>query len=144
MRSKLAFLLMLLVTTSADAQILRDLKDAANKRLQNLASKENLEKATSSFLKNMENARAEFDSTDFDYAILVSDNAGLFDIKEKGERLAKASSLITLGTSYYNNTELTDAERARLQLEAGEFAYGSGNFAAAEKRFDAAKNVYEQ
>ena len=126
------------------AQLLRDLKNAANNKARNMATKENLNKATGSLLKNMEKARAEFDSTDFDYAILISDNAGLFDVKEKGERLAKASSLINLGSAFYNNSEFTDEERARFQLESGELAYGSGNFAVAERRFTAAKNIYEQ
>lgn len=134
----------LLASLSVHAQLLRDLKNAANSKVRTLATKENLNKATSSLLKNMEKARAEFDSTDFDYAILISDNAGLFDVKEKGERLARASSLINLGTAYYNNTEFSDEERARFQRESGELAYGSGNFAVAEKRFAAAKNIYEE
>src|SRR5690606_13010619 len=87
------------------AQLLRDLKNAANNKVRTLATKENLNKATSSLMKNMEKARAEFDSTDFDYAILISDNAGLFDVQEKGERMAKASSLLNLGSAFYNNTE---------------------------------------
>ncbi|MDQ2655790.1 MAG: CHAT domain-containing protein [Bacteroidota bacterium] len=137
-------LVIALASSNADAQFLRDLKNVANEKARSLATKENLNKATSSLLKNMEKARAEFDSTDFDYAILISDNAGLFDVQEKGERLAKASSLINLGTAYYNNTEFTDEERARFQRESGELAYGSGNFAVAEKRFNAAKNIYEE
>ena len=136
--------IVLLFCPDVNAQLLRDLKNAANAKVKTLATKENLNKATSSLLKNMEKARAEFDSTDFDYAILISDNAGLFDVKEKGERLAKTSSLINLGTAYYNNTEFTDEERARFQRESGELAYGSGNFAAAEKRFNAAKSIYEE
>lgn len=128
----------------AQAQLLRDLKNVANKKLQTLATKENLDKATDAVLKSMENARAEFDSTDFDYAILISDNSGLFDVKEKGERFARASSAITLGASYYRNTELTDEERARFHRQTGELAYGSGNFAAAEKRFGSARTIYEE
>jgi CHAT domain-containing protein len=135
---------MWIVSIDADAQLLRDLKNAAQNKAKTLATKENLNKATSSLLKNMEKARAEFDSTDFDYAILISDNAGLFDVQEKGERLAKASSLINLGSAYYNNTEFTDEERARFQRESGELAYGSGDFAVAEKRFSAAKSIYEE
>jgi CHAT domain-containing protein/Flp pilus assembly protein TadD len=133
-----------IISFQCDAQFLRDLKNAANNKARGLATKENLNKATSAVLKNMEKARAEFDSTDFDYAILISDNAGLFDVQEKGERLAKASSLINLGSSFYNNTEFTDEERARFQLESGELAYGSGNFAVAEKRFNAAKTIFEE
>ena len=125
------------------AQLLRELKNAANNKVRSLATKENLQKTTSSLLKGMEKARAEFDSTDFDYAILLSDNAGLFDVQEKGERLARASSLINLGSAFYNNTEFTDEERARFQRESGELAYGSGNYAIAEKRFNAAKSIYE-
>ena len=145
-RALLLFLvavLLCLANAAVKAQLLRDLKNAANNKVKALATKENLNKAANSLLKNMEKARAEFDSTDFDYAILISDNAGLFDVKEKGERLARASSLINLGTAYYNNTEFTDEERARFQRESGELAYGSGNFALAEKRFDAAKSIYE-
>ena len=129
--------------TTAEAQLLRELQNAANKKVRALATKENLNKATNSLLKGMEKARAEFDSTDFDYAILLSDNAGLFDVQEKGERMARASSLINLGSSFYNNTEFTDEERARFQRESGELAYGSGNYAVAEKRFNSAKNLYE-
>ena len=126
------------------AQLLRNLKNAANNKVRTLATKENLNKATGSLLKNMEKARAEFDSTDFDYAILISDNAGLFDVQEKGERMARVSSVVNLGSAFYNNTEFTDEERARFQRESGELAYGSGNFAIAEKRFSAAKSLYEE
>lgn len=136
--------LALLFSFQVNAQLLRDLKNVANDKVRTLATKENLNKATSSLLKNMEKARAEFDSTDFDYAILISDNAGLFDVQEKGERLAKASSLINLGAAYYNNTEFSEEERARFQRESGELAYGSGNFAVAEKRFNAARTIYEE
>lgn len=128
----------------ANGQLLRDLKNMANDKVKTLATKENLNKATSSFLKKMEQARAEFDSTDFDYAILISDNAGLFDVKEKGERLAKATSMITLASAYYNNTEFTDEERARFQQESGELAYGSGHYAMAEKRLNSALQIYEE
>jgi len=131
------------LSLGARAQLLRDLKNVATEKARTLATKENLNKATSSLLKNMEKARAEFDSTDFDYAILISDNAGLFDVQEKGERLARASSLINLGSAFYNNDELTDEERARFQRESGELAYGSGNYAIAEKRFNAARSIYE-
>lgn len=142
--SLLPALMLFLSCSPLNAQILRDLKNAAGNKAKMLATKENLDKATGSLLKSMEKARAEFDSTDFDYAILISDNAGLFDVQEKGERMAKVSSLINLGSAYYNNTEFTDEERARFQRESGELAYGSGNFAIAEKRFALAKEIYEE
>lgn len=140
----LTVLLSTILYTGAQAQLLRELQNAANSKVRTLATRDNLNRATNSLLKNMERARAEFDSTDFDYAILLSDNSGLFDVEEKGERLAKASSLINLGSAFYNNTEFTNEERARFQRESGELAYGSGNFAIAEKRFNAARSIYEE
>src|SRR5690554_3573874 len=82
----MSFMLAVSAICPARAQFLKDLKKVANDKVRELTTKENLNKATNSLLKSMENARAEFDSTDFDYAILISDNAGLFDVKEKGER----------------------------------------------------------
>ena len=83
MKALICGIFLSILSFPADAQILRDLKNAANNKVRSLATKENLNKATNSLLKNMEKARAEFDSTDFDYAILISDNAGLFDVKER-------------------------------------------------------------
>jgi CHAT domain-containing protein/Tfp pilus assembly protein PilF len=143
-RASVSVLMVCVVSSTLHAQFLKDLKNAATNKARSLATKENLNKAATSLLKNMEKARAEFDSTDFDYAILISDNAGVLDFQEKGERLAKASSLINLGSAYYNNEEFTDEERARFQLEAGELAYGSGNYAIAEKKFSAAKKIFEE
>lgn len=124
--------------------LLQNLKKAASDQAKSLATKENLDKAGSAIMKDLEKARAEFDSADFDYAILLSDNAGLFDVKEKGEGMAKATSMLSLGSSYYKNTELTDEERARWNRESGELAYGMRKFGLAEKKFDAAKAAYEQ
>lgn len=134
----------LLISLHLNAQLLQNLKKAAGDKAKSLATKENLDKAGSAAMKSLDKARAEFDSADFDYAILLSDNAGLFDVREKGEGIAKASTVLSLGSSFYKNTEFTDEERAKFNLESGELAYGVGKFAIAEKKFDAAKTAYEQ
>ncbi|HMG93535.1 MAG TPA: hypothetical protein VK589_25935, partial [Chryseolinea sp.] len=80
-------------SVSLNAQIdFKKVQKAVTNEAKALNTKENRDKLVSAGLKAMENARAEFDSTDFDYAILVSDNSGLIDIKEKGERSARISS----------------------------------------------------
>lgn len=137
---KLLTVLLFIVSLSANAQLLNTLKKAA----ETMATPENLDKAGSSVLQKMEKARAEFDSADFDYAILISDNSGLFDVKEKGERVAKISSAMSMYSSLSKNAELSDEEKARFNRETGELWYGSGKFAAAEKKFEAAKAIYEQ
>jgi hypothetical protein len=61
-------------------QILQNLKKAAGDKAKELTTKENLEKASKAVAKDLDKARAQFDSTDFDYAILLSDNSGVFDL----------------------------------------------------------------
>jgi CHAT domain-containing protein len=133
-------LIFLLFSVSTQAQVLEGLKN----RAKNLASKENLDKAASFTAGRLEKARAEFDSADFDYAILLSDNSGLFDVKEKGEFAAKATSIAGITASLYKNAELTDEQRARGHRQSGELFYGYGWFASAEKKFTLAKKTYEE
>lgn len=133
-----------LSTVTVYPQILKDLERAAINQAKSLNTKENRDKLAKAILKDMEKARSEFDTTDFNYAILLSDNSGLFDIKEKGEGNARITSMVSLGSSYYKNSELSDAERARFNLEMGEIFYASQKFAVAEQRFTLALSSYEK
>ena len=83
------------------AQLLKDIQKAVVNEAKSMNTKENRDKLISAGMKAMDNARAEFDTTDFDYAILVSDNSGLIDIKEKGERSARISSFGSIAYSQY-------------------------------------------
>jgi CHAT domain-containing protein len=128
----------------AEAQILKDLEKAAINKAKSMNTRENRDKLASAVVKEMDRARSEFDSTDFDYAILLSDNSGLFDIKEKGEGTARLTSMVEMGSRYYKNENLTDAERARFNREMGEVLYGSQKYAAAERKFALARETYER
>ncbi|HEX5170269.1 MAG TPA: CHAT domain-containing tetratricopeptide repeat protein [Cyclobacteriaceae bacterium] len=144
MKRLIFYFITFLVSYSLSAQIGENLKRMAESKAKKLTSKENLEKVGNAVLKDMDKARAEFDSTDFDYAILLSDNSGLFDVKEKGELNAKFGTWSNLGTSFYKNTEFTDAENARFNLEMGELAYASGKFTYADNKYKTAKALYEK
>jgi CHAT domain-containing protein len=138
-------LLCLSLTCTLHAQILKDLKDGATETGKKIINKkENRDKVATIAMNKMNDARAEFDSTDFDYAILVSDNSGLFDLKEKGEGAARFTSVVGLSTSYLKNDELSDAEKARFHREMGEVWYANGKFKMAEAKFTAAKAAYEK
>jgi CHAT domain-containing protein len=119
-----------------------NLKKLATDKIKELGSKENIDKVGSLAKKSIEKARAEFDSTDFDYAILVSDNSGLFDIKEKGEQQARMLSMFNKGSALWKNEDIKPVEEARYHLEMGEMAYASSKFKFAEKEFDLAKEKY--
>ncbi len=120
----------------ADAQIMQKLKS--------VATKENLQKAAVSMKDDLDKARDSFDSTDFDYAILVSDNSGLFDVKEKGEFVSKLATGGSLALGSMDGSGSNTQEKARFQLETGEVAYASRKFSFAEKRFNSAILLYEQ
>src|SRR5690606_27376582 len=129
---------------SVQAQLLKELGKNAVEKAKTLNTKENREKLVNSVMSDMEKARAEFDSTDFDYAILLSDNSGLYDVKEKGEGTAKVTSILSLGAGLVKNAEVSTKDKARFQLDIGEMLYANAKFALAEKRFAAAKRLYEQ
>ena len=110
-------LLMLCETVAFPQNPFKKLKDVA------VQNKSQLFKAGNAVLAEMDKARAEFDSTDFDYAILLSDNSGLFDVKESGEMSAKISSINSIQKAYKENgveVALTENEtNARSNLMAG-------------------------
>src|SRR6187401_1624440 len=92
MRVLLVFAFCSLLISSGFGQVWKDaLKKTASDVSQRINTKENWDKAALAAQSHLSKARAEFDSTDFDYAILVSDNSGLLDIKEKGERASKVN-----------------------------------------------------
>jgi CHAT domain-containing protein len=136
------------ISLPVHAQLLKDIQKAVTNEAKALNTKENRDKAINAGVKALDktlaDARAEFDSADFDYAILVSDNSGLLDIKEKGERTARVSSFASIGYSQYKNSQLTDAENARFNREWGEIKYGEGKFSVAEIFFSVAKTSYEK
>ena len=134
-------LLLIFITISLPvrAQLLKDLQRAVTNEAKALNTKENRDKFISAGFKAMEKARDEFDSTDFDYAILVSDNSGLLDVKEKGENTARITSLGSYTYSQYKDSQTTDAENARFYREWGEIFYASQKFAPAENSFSLAK-----
>ena len=68
---------LILLTLDTPAQILKNLK---NKVVAEGKSKAKSE-VRSTVRDQVQNYRANFDSTDFDYALLLSDNSGLFNIK---------------------------------------------------------------
>lgn len=135
------FLLLLFISVSiAEAQVLKKIKS----KTQQVTSKENRQKVAANLKSDLDKARDSFDSTDFDYAILVIDNSGLFDVKEKGEFVSKLATGGSIVLGSVDSSKSNVQEKARFQLETGEIAYASRKFTFAEKRFNSAIVLYEQ
>lgn len=143
MRAALAIVL-LCISIQLPAQLLDNLKKSAEKQAKKLTSKDNLEKGFGKLKETLNKERAQFDSTDFDYAVLVSDNSGLSDLKEKGKISSRLSTTLNAGEALWSEGELTDAENARYKLDWGEIMYASRKYSYAEKNFASAKTLYEK
>lgn len=143
---KILFALFLLcLSVISQSQILKNIKDrAVNKAKANTIDKAKYE-ARNAAHKQMQDIRNEFDSTDFDYAILVSDNSGLFNVKDKRELGAKFFTIKNVGSQLYRKDfDLSDEENARMNLQMGESAFAMGRYLYAEKRFTTAARYFEQ
>jgi CHAT domain-containing protein len=130
----------------APAQILNRVKDKVinkGKGEANTAKNNAKYKARESARRELDEVKAEFDSTDMDYAILISDNAGLFGSKGRGEFGAKFLRLGGVANSLYRDVNLDDDETATMNLQMGQSAYAMGKYVFAEKRFKAAQRFFE-
>lgn len=113
-------------------------------KVQNLKVKDKVQKAGSKLGSQLDKVRDKFDSVDFDYAILLTDNSGTFDVNEKGELGATFATWASLGTSLIDSTKSDGSEKARFQLESGEVFYGLKKYTYAERRYRSSINLYEQ
>lgn len=134
--SRTIAVILLLCASTASGQVI--------KKIKSITSKENRQKVVGNWKEDLDRARDSFDSTDFDYAILLLDNSGLFDVKEKGEFVSKLATGGSLVLGSIDSSKSNEIEKARFQLETGELAYATRKYAFAEKRFNSAIVIYER
>ncbi len=126
-----------LLCTAGQSQILNKLKSVANK------NKDKLKLVGEDIASDLQRARDSFDSTDFDYALILSDASSFFNMKQKKELSSKLTTTASLGASFYKDQDENEQTKARFHLEMGELAYATRKFAYAEKRYISAKDIYE-
>ena len=137
----------LFLSFHSSGQILKRMKDKVvnkGKSEVNDAKYEARVKARNSARNELDGIKAEFDSTDTDYAILLSDNAGLFKGQGKGEFGAKFLKMGGIARSLYRDFDLDDEENATMNLQMGQSAYAMGRYVFAEKRLKAAQQFFEK
>jgi len=143
----LASFIILLLSLQAPAQILKRLKDkAANqgRTTVNDAKYDAKMKARNAAKKELDDFNTIFDSTDIDYAILLSDNSGVFGGKGRGEFGVKFRQFGNIANSLLRDADLNDQENARLNLQLGQSGYAMSRYIYAEKRLSAAKGYFEK
>ena len=140
-------LTLLCFSFQSPAQLLKRVKDKVvnkGKSEVNDAKYDAKMKARNSVRNEMEGIKADFDSTDIDYAILLSDNSGLFGGQGKGEFGAKFLKLGSIARSLYRDVDIDDEETATLNLQMGQSAYAMGRYVFAEKRLKSAQFFFEK
>ncbi|TAH25491.1 MAG: CHAT domain-containing protein [Cytophagales bacterium] len=106
----------------------------------NLASKENLEKLKSSLLEKMSSSRSEYDDASFNYAVSLSDNAGLYENEDRFKRNQKIIFEAVKLASGLKNSAKEDASNMN---EAGEMLYASNKYKLAEEAFRSSIKLFE-
>ncbi|MEO7924990.1 MAG: CHAT domain-containing tetratricopeptide repeat protein [Chitinophagaceae bacterium] len=137
----------LLFPADSSSQILKRIKDKVvdkGKGEVNQAKYEAKNKVRTTARNELDGIKAEFDSTDIDYAILLSDNSGLFGGQGKGEFGAKFLRLGGIANSLYRDVNLDDEETATMNLQMGQSSYAMGRYVFAEKRFQSAQRYFER
>lgn len=143
----LAVAVILLLPLFSAAQIIKRIKDRVEGRAKSEANQAKYDakyKARQAAYKELDDFKAEFDSTDIDYALLLSDNSGLFGGKGRHEGSAKFMRLGAIARSLYRDQDLSDEENARLNLHMGQSAYATGRYVYAAKRLSTAQHFFEK
>jgi len=142
----LTTLLLLACSLGLHGQILNRIRDKAKGKVNQEANNAKYtakNKAREAAYKQLDDFNAEFDSTDVDYAILLSDNAGVFGGRGRGEFGAKFLRLGVIANSLYKDADLSDEENARLNMQLGQSGYATGRLVYAEKKLNTARHYFE-
>lgn len=116
---------------SMDGQIrIRDIK---------IDPKRVLDVAKDVTVRHLEKSREEYDPSDFNYAVAFNDNSGLFENKEKFQRVEKGVLYVLSPESYRNQTAV---QQARDLNDLGEIFYASGRYRSAWTAFSSAMLLY--
>lgn len=141
-----AFLFML-VSVISEGQLLKNIKDKVKGKASSEISDAKYtakNKAREAAKKELDDFNAMFDSTDIDYAILLSDNSGVFGGKGRGEFGVKFRQFGNIAGSLLRDADLSDEENAKLNLQLGQSGYAMGRYIYAEKKLNTAKKYFEK
>lgn len=125
---------LLFLSTTCFAQFnLETLKNAANSELG--------KKVKESLVNKLDDMRSDYDEASFNYAVALSDNAGLF---ESEERYKKNNRMLLDAFAATQGKEVTNSDKALSMNSVGEMMYASNKYTSAESSFLKAKTMLEE
>lgn len=129
------FLSFLLLPTFSFSQI-----NLGKEVLESAAGKDNLAKLRSALLEKMADTRKEYDEASFNYAVALSDNAGLY---EDEERFKRSQKVLFEALKMASGTKNSPKEDASNMNETGEMLYASNKYKLAEEAFKSSIKTFE-
>ncbi|MBK6834859.1 MAG: CHAT domain-containing protein [Bacteroidetes bacterium] len=137
-------LFLLLFTSISFAQINMDglknlAKDKAKQKAHDAAVAARA-KMNDAIDKKLEKERAEFDASNFNYAISFTDNSGLFETEEKG---SKVSNTLISSKDFLKGKELTDYQKAYGYNRKGEILFAGNKFGSARSMFFLSESFFK-
>lgn len=142
-----AFFLLLFISVQSSSQILNKIRNKAVGKAKTEIDDTKYEarqKAREKVSDQLNEMSASYDSSEVDYAILLSDNAGLLAGKSQNEFSAKFLRMARAARSLYREKDLSDEDNARLNLQFGQSAYAAGKYVYAENRLENAMDYFER
>ena len=131
---KCVFVFLLVWSAAAFAQInLGTLKKAYNSELG--------QKVKGAVVDKLDDMRSDYDEASFNYAVALSDNAGLF---ESEERFKKNKRMLLDAFAATQGKEVTREDSVLSLNSVGEMMYASNKYKAAESSFLRAKKMLEK
>ncbi len=131
----LIVILLLLLCLQTQAQILERLKKKAENAAKDLGKK-----AKEGMFGELNKMRDEYDTTSFNYAIALSDNAALFQNKE---RFGKQKVFLIKGLYRADGRTERPIDNARESNSIGEMLYANNQYRSAELSFKGTKVLLE-
>lgn len=129
----ISFNLFLVGTSSAQINLLNTINQLKNTELG--------DKIKNSFSEKLDESRKEYDESNFNYAISFSDNAGLFETKEKGDR---NKIILVEAIKAKTGEEISLEEKASNYNLTGEMFFAGNKFKSAEIAFKESIFLYKK
>ncbi|MDH5604459.1 MAG: CHAT domain-containing protein, partial [Cyclobacteriaceae bacterium] len=130
------FVIILLHSLTTQAQIDKLLKNKAKSVITSSKVKNAVKKHVN---KELEEMKTEYDTSSFNYAIALNDQAGLFESKERYERQKK----ILISYAQRKTDDISDLDRARDWVDRAEMLYANGKYKLAYGLLLGARIIYE-
>jgi tetratricopeptide (TPR) repeat protein len=129
----------LIIFISFSSSLYAQLGGIGNKLKQMATDPENVAKGKKALGDQNAKERTKLDSIDFQYAISINDNAGFFNVNEKGEMVNMAA-----GVAFRNEADKTEVENAREELDLAMAFYEARRYKEAQTYLEEVRVSMEQ